>query len=214
MNKTICLQCNNEMIIKLSNLSQNKIILYCEKCFFYNEYLINNDLLDKSLGQNNNLSKNIICKKCNKSYCSKCYLLHKDIITNVKLKPIIIKAKGKPRQKKYIPVTTYSNETVNCDKCKNIQTNQKKGIYTFTKEKIKSIEEINNKLSLAKQHFDIYYSQKKTELIYILQKQIQKIEDYYMKSLSYHSTIFKLIEILIDNYSHSNSAKTFHSINN
>ena len=87
MNKTICLQCNNEMIIKLSNLSQNKIILYCEKCFFYNEYLINNDLLDKSLGQNNNLSKNIICKKCNKSYCSKCYLLHKDIITNVKLKP-------------------------------------------------------------------------------------------------------------------------------
>ena len=100
MNKTICLQCNNEMIIKLSNLSQNKIILYCENCFSYNEYLINNDLLDKSLGQNNNLSKNIICKKCNKSYCSKCYLLHKDIITNVKLKPIIIKAKGKPRQKK------------------------------------------------------------------------------------------------------------------
>ena len=189
MKKTICRQCNNEMIFKFSNFSPKQILLYCENCFSYNEYLINHDLFDKSLGQNINLSKSIICKKCNKSYCSKCYLLHKDIITNVKLKPIIIKTKGKPKKKKNIPITTYSNETVNCDKCKNITANEKKGIYTLSEEKIQSIEEIKNKLLSAKQHFDIYYSQKKTELIYMLQKQIQKIEDYYMKSLSYHSTI-------------------------
>ena len=99
MKKTICRQCNNEMIFKFSNFSPKQILLYWENCFSYNEYLINNDLFDKSLGQNINLSKSIICKKCNKSYCSKCYWLHKDIITNVKLKPIIIKTKGKPRQK-------------------------------------------------------------------------------------------------------------------
>lgn len=66
MKKTICRQCNNEMIFKFSIFSPKQILLYCENCFSYNEYLINNDLFDKSLGQNINLSKSIICKKCNK----------------------------------------------------------------------------------------------------------------------------------------------------
>ena len=61
--------------------------------------------------------------------------MHKDIITNVKSKPIIIKTKEKHRQKKYIPITTYSNETVNCDKCQNITANEKKEFILYQKKK-------------------------------------------------------------------------------
>ena len=88
-------------ILKFKKTSKDKYKLFLnnnEVITLYEDVIINNDLFDKSLGQNINLSKSIICKKCNKSYCSKCYLLHKDIITNVKLKPTIIKTKGKPRQ--------------------------------------------------------------------------------------------------------------------
>ena len=37
MKKTICRQCNNEMIFKFSNFSPKQILLYCENCFSYND---------------------------------------------------------------------------------------------------------------------------------------------------------------------------------
>ena len=206
-----CKQCDNELSIQLNET--NKILLYCDKCYHFNQFEISNNLLTKTFKAKLFLSEEtIICHKCNNTFCLKCYLNHEDYIDTIKIKEIKLREKNGHYQRKKIQIKTYSPFQISCNECNRTYNKGKINFYK-KEEQHQNIEEIINNFNKAKNHFDCYYTKKKNQLIEILENKIKQIENYYKKSLLYHQTLFNLVEQLIGIYQKTLSSKALLNLN-
>ena len=210
-----CKECHNTVSFKVSE--RNQCITYCNKCYEFNEYPINNGLITtifkmKDMSFINSENNDIICKRCNKIYCPKCYLEHEDYIQSIQMKPIKVGSKNNRTKQKHVEIINFFPYKIKCNKC-NRQYLEGRLNENKQKKHYATIDNLIDDFNLAKHHIEIYYTQRKNILIDELKRKIKQIEDYYQKSLSFHQNIFQLINQIIMNYNKTKSDALFDNLN-
>lgn len=204
--KVKCDKCDNELSFKY--IEWNKWIVYCDICYhFYQYYFCNKGIRQFSLSNESELT----CEKCGKVFCMKCYLEHEDYIDKLRIRSIKYRVKNSHYKTKKITIKTYLPYKIKCDRC-NRHYNEGRFNHNIKEEYKMNFENIINNYKKAKEHFNLYYTQKKNKLIEELQNKITLIEKKYQQSLSYHQNIFQLIEQLIFNYNETHSKKSLYNL--
>ena len=99
-------KCSNELNYKL--IGKNIILVYCDKCYIFDQYEINKEFINIIYNGQLSLSNDeLTCEKCGKVFCMKCYLEHEDYIDKIRIKSMKYRVKNSHYKTKKITIKTY-----------------------------------------------------------------------------------------------------------